>query len=77
MELKDQLKQEKPCAVLGWTRKQWKQSKMWKKAGVTEKKRTRFLLCLDHETVQELKDHAIADVLISITCLEKESKQDI
>jgi hypothetical protein len=64
MSLKDQLTREKPWAVLGWTRKQWKKSKVWKKAGVTEEKMTEFLLCLDNETVQNLKDHAEAEALV-------------
>ena len=36
---------------------------MWKKAGVTEKTMTKFLLCLDHDTVQEIKDNATAEAL--------------
>ncbi len=61
---KDRLQQDKPWAVLGWTRKQWKRSRMWKKAGVSEEKMARLILSLDHETVQMLKDHAAAEVLV-------------
>ena len=64
MSLKDQLNQEKPWATLGWTPKQWKQAKMWKKAGVTEEKMTSFLLQLDHDIIQEIKDNATAEVLV-------------
>ena len=64
MGYKDQLQQEKPWAVLGWTRKQWKRSKMWKKAEVSEDKMARLVQSLDQETVQILKDHAQAEVLV-------------
>ncbi|MFO7801354.1 MAG: hypothetical protein R6V55_03545 [Desulfovermiculus sp.] len=64
MSWKGQLQQEKPWAILGWTRKQWKQSKMCKKAGVSEEKMARLVQSLDHETVQNLKDHAQAEVLV-------------
>ena len=63
MGLKEELKKEKPWAALGWTRKQWKKSKMWKKAGVTEEKMANLIFALDHETLQELKDHAYAESL--------------
>ena len=63
MPLKDRLNQDKPWAAVGWTRKQWKQVKMWKKAGVTEEKMANLILALDHETLQELKDHAYAELL--------------
>ena len=59
-----QLQKEKPWAVLGWTRKQWKQTRMWKKAGVSEEKMSQMLLSLDHETVQNLKDHALSEMLV-------------
>ncbi|MGM0423634.1 MAG: hypothetical protein ACQEQX_01795 [Thermodesulfobacteriota bacterium] len=64
MGLKDHFQQEKPWAILGWTRKQWKRSKMWKKAGVSEEKMARLVQSLDHETIQNLKDHAQAEVLV-------------
>ncbi|MCF8108824.1 MAG: hypothetical protein K9J81_07515 [Desulfohalobiaceae bacterium] len=63
MPLKDKLNQDKPWAALGWTRKQWKRSKMWKKAGVTEEKMGRLLRNLDHETLQKLRDNAYAELL--------------
>ncbi len=34
MALQNKFNQEKPWAVLDWPHKQWKRSKMWKKAGV-------------------------------------------
>mgnify|MGYP006290150167 CR=1 FL=1 len=49
--------------ALGWTRKQWKRSKMWKKAGVTEEKMGR-LRNLDHDFLQEMKDGATAEALV-------------
>ena len=64
MSIKEQLKRERPWAVLGWTRKQWKRSKVWKKAGVTEEKMTHLLLAFDYETVVMLKENAQADALI-------------
>ena len=64
MSLSDQLNRDKPWAVLGWTRKQWKRSKMWKKAGVSEEKMIQLVLALDHDTVQTLKDHAEAEDLV-------------
>ena len=60
----DNLKQDKPWAVLGWTRKQWKKSKMWKRAGVSEHKMTQLILALDYKTVQCLKENAQAEALI-------------
>lgn len=36
---------------------------MWKKAGVTEEKMTNLVLALDHETLQELRDNAYAELL--------------
>ena len=63
MALKDKLQQEKPRAILGWTRKQWKSQKMWKMAGVSEDKMVMLLQSLDHTTIQEIKDHAIAELL--------------
>lgn len=63
MGLKEELKKEKPRAALGWTRKQWKKYKMWKKAGVTEEKMAKLVLALDNETLQELRDNAYAELL--------------
>ena len=63
MSLKN-LAKEKPWAALGWTRKQWKQSKMWKKAGVTEEKMGQLLRNLDHDFIQEMKDGATAEALV-------------
>lgn len=63
MPLKDKLSQDKPWTALGWTRKQWKRSKMWKKAGVTEEKMGLLLRNLDHETLQQLRDNAYAELL--------------
>ncbi len=63
VKFKDKLNQEKPWAALGWTRKQWKQSRMWKKAGVTEEKMANLILALDYETLQELRDNAYGELL--------------
>ncbi len=62
--LKDKLQQEKPWKVPGWTRKQWKRSRMWKRAGLSEEKMVKLVLSLDQETVQELMDHSAAEVLV-------------
>ena len=64
MSLKDKLQKEKPWAAIGWTRKQWKRSKMWKKAGVSEEKMAQFIAALDQETITELKGHATAEALV-------------
>lgn len=72
MPLKDKFQQEKPWAILGWTRKQWKAQKMWKKAGVTEEKMTQLLQSLDHSTIQEMKDHAMVEILTESIFGEKE-----
>ena len=64
MPLKLKLNQDKPWTTLGWTRKQWKRSKMWKKAGVTEEKMGRLLGCLDHDFLREMKDQATAEDLV-------------
>ena len=71
MPLKDHLQKEKPWAMLGWTRKQWKRSKMWKKAGVSEEKMAQFIAGLDQETITELKDHATAETLVESMFGEK------
>jgi hypothetical protein len=63
MSLKSKIKQDKPWAVLGWTRKQWKAKKPWKQAGVSEEKMTQLVLALDADTVQQIKDHAHAEAL--------------
>ncbi len=63
MFLRNKLQQEKPWAILGRTRKQWKTQKMWKKAGVTEDKMIQLLQTLDYSTIQEMKDHAMAELL--------------
>ena len=63
MPLKDKFQQEKPWAILGWTRKQWKAQKMWKKAGVTKEKMIQLLQTLDHSTIQEMKDYAMVEIL--------------
>lgn len=63
MTLKDKFNQEKPWVILGWTRKQWKARRLWKQAGVTEKKMIQLLQSLDHSTIQELKDYAMTELL--------------
>lgn len=63
MPLKEKFLQEKPWAILGWTRKQWKAKKMWKKAGVTEDMMIQMLQTLDYSIIQEMKDHARAEML--------------
>ncbi len=50
--------------MLGWTRKQWKHLRMWKRAGVSEENIARLALSLDQETVQKLKDNSAAEVLV-------------
>ena len=42
---------------------------MWKKAGVTEEKMTQLLQSLDHSTIQEMKDYAIAEIMTEIIFL--------
>jgi ribosomal protein S25 len=64
MKFKDKLKKEKPWAILGWTRKEWKAKKPWKQARVTEEKMIDFLACLDNETIQKIKDEAQAESLV-------------
>ena len=59
-------------AILGWTRKQWKAQKMWKKAEVTEEKMTELLQSLDYSIIQEMKDHAMAEILTESIFGEKE-----
>ncbi len=56
-------KYEKPWAILGWTRKQWKSRRLWKKAGVTEEKMVLLLQALDYFTIQDMKDYAMADLI--------------
>jgi hypothetical protein len=43
MSFSNKLQQEKPWVILGWTRKQWKVRRLWKKAGVTEEKMIQLL----------------------------------
>jgi hypothetical protein len=63
MTYSNKIQQEKPWAILGWTRKQWKARRLWKQAGVTEEKMSQLLQVLDHSTVQELKDYAMTELL--------------
>ena len=63
MTLKDKFEQEKPWAILGWTRKQWKARRLWKQAGVTEEKMSQLLQTLDHSTIQEMKDYAMTELI--------------
>jgi hypothetical protein len=44
--------------------KQWKRSKMWKKAGVSKEMMGRLLRNLDHDFLQEMKDQATAEALV-------------
>jgi hypothetical protein len=63
MSFSNKIQQEKPWAILGWTRKQWKARRLWKKAGVTEEKMSQLLQTLDHSTIQEMKDYAMTELL--------------
>ncbi len=63
MSLKDKLQQEKPWVILGWTRNQWKSRRFWKKTGVTEEKMVQLLQALEYSTIQDMKDHAMADLI--------------
>lgn len=64
MSLKDTFKAEKPWAVLGWTRKQWKSIRPWKSANMSEDRYAEMLRALDHETIKDIKDHAMAEKLV-------------
>jgi hypothetical protein len=72
MSFTNKIQQEKTWAILGWTRKQWKARRLWKKAGVTEEKMIQLLQNLDHSTIQEMKDYAMAEVLAESIFGEKE-----
>lgn len=63
-KFKKQLTQEKPWAIMGWSRKQWKTHKIWKRAGVSEQTMIDFLQLVDHETIKELQDEAKVDLLV-------------
>ena len=63
MLLKEKIQLEKPWAILGWTRKQWKARRLWKKAGVSEVRMSQLLQTLDHSTIQEMKDYAMSELL--------------
>ena len=63
MSFSNKIQQEKPWAILGWTRKQWKARRLWKHAGVTEEKMSQLLQTLDHSTIQEMKDYAMTELL--------------
>ena len=63
MALKDKFQQEKAWAILGWSRKQWKARRLWKKAGVSEVRMSQLLQTLDHSTIQEMKDYAMTELL--------------
>jgi hypothetical protein len=64
MTLKDKFKAEKPWAVLGWTRKQWKSIRPWKKANMSEARYAEMLRALDQEMIKDIKDHAMAEMLV-------------
>ena len=72
MSLSNKIHQEKPWAILGWTRKQWKVRRLWKQAGVTEKKMSQLLHALDQSTIQEMKDHVMAEALTESIFGEKD-----
>jgi hypothetical protein len=72
MSFSNKLQQEKPWVILGWARKQWKVRRLWKKAGVTEEKMIHLLQDLDHSTIQEIKDYAMAEVLTESIFWEKD-----
>ncbi len=63
MSFSNIIQQEKPWAILGWTRKQWKARRLWKKAGVTEEKMSQLLQTLDHSTIQDMKDYAMSELI--------------
>ena len=63
MPLKEKFPQDKPWTILGWTRKQWKAKKIWKKAGVTADMMIQMLQTLDYSIIQEMKSHAMAELL--------------
>ena len=63
MSFSNKLQQEKPWAILGWTRKQWKARRLWKQAGVTEGKMSHLLQTLDHSNIQEMKDYAMSELI--------------
>jgi|GEM_PF-3623261 len=46
--------------------------RLWKKAGVTEEIMSHSLHALDHFTIQEMKDYAMAEVLAESIFGEKE-----
>ena len=64
MSLKDKFKAEKPWAVLGWSRKQWKTIKPWKNANMSEDRYAELVRALDQETIKDIKDHAMAEMLV-------------
>jgi hypothetical protein len=63
MSFSKKIQQEKPWAILGWTRKQWKARRLWKEAGVTKEKMSQLLHSLDHSNIQEMKYYAMAEVI--------------
>ena len=75
-DLKNRLRQEKPWAKLGWSKKQWKREKLWKSAGVSEEKFADFLRALDDEHIQNLKDSAQAEALLESMGIKEFGSED-
>lgn len=57
------LKEEKPWAVLGVSRRQYEIAKPWKKANMSKGKFEDILKMVPNEVIQDLKLYAMAELL--------------
>ncbi len=64
MALKQKLEDEKPWAILRMPRKRYETAQPWKKAGLSRAKFEELLLLIPDELVSEMRDHAVAEILV-------------
>ena len=64
MSLKQNLESEKPWAILRMPRKRYEAAQPWKKAGLSRAKFEELLLLIPDELFGEMRDHAVAEVLV-------------
>jgi len=64
MALKQKLEDEKPWDVLRIPRKRYEAAQPWKKAGLPRAKFEELLLLIPDESISEMRDHAVAEILV-------------
>jgi len=64
MALKKKIEDEKPWALLRMTRKEYEAHRPWKKGGLPRAKFEELLRLIPDEYLSEMRDHAVAEVLV-------------